>query len=221
MRFAAPILLDRDPLPAAESATADGLVAVGGKLTVERLREAYSKGIFPWSADPATWWSPDPRAIFPLDGLKVSRRLSQKIRQRRYRVTRDEAFPEVIRACAEQPRVDESTWISAPFLRAYDELHGVGRAHSVEIWSPDGDLVGGIYGVASGACFSGESMFHRASDASKLALCHLVEHLRTAGFTLFDAQVLNAFTEQMGAIEIRRLDFLALLQKAVAAEASF
>lgn len=221
MRFAAPILLDRDPLPAAESATADGLVAVGGKLTVTRLREAYANGIFPWSADPATWWSPDPRAIFPLDGLNISRRLAQKIRQGRYRVSRDEAFPAVIRACADQPRDDESTWISAPFLHAYNELHDAGQAHSVEIWSLTGELIGGIYGVTSGACFSGESMFHRASDASKLALYHLAEHLRATGFKLFDAQVLNSFTAQMGAIEIRRAEFLTLLRNAVAAEISF
>lgn len=221
MRFAAPILLDRDLLPPAASAAAAGLVAVGGKLTLTRLREAYSKGIFPWSAEPATWWSPDPRAVFPLDGLKIPRRLAQKIRQSRYRVSRNEAFPEVIRACAEQPRDGESTWISPPFLEAYDALHQAGFAHSVEIWSPDDELIGGVYGVSTGGCFSGESMFHRATDASKLALFHLVEHLRAAGFLLFDAQVLNDFTEQMGAVEIRRSEFLAQLRKAVVTDAAF
>jgi len=221
VRFAAPILLDRDPLPAAESATSDGLVAISGELTVPRLKEAYSKGIFPWSAKPATWWSPDPRAIFPLDGLNVSRRLAQKVRQGRYRVSADEAFSQVIRACAEQPREDESTWITPPFLTAYDALHRAGRAHSVEIWGEDGELIGGVYGVATGACFSGESMFHRRSDASKLALYHLIERLVRGGFTLFDAQVLNDFTAQMGAIEIPRIEFLRRLRDAARREAAF
>lgn len=221
MDRAAPILLDHELLPPPESALRNGLVAVGGKLTVSRLREAYAKGIFPWSAEPASWWSPDPRAVFPLDGLKIPRRLRQKIRQGRYRVTGDRAFADVIRACAEQPRDGESTWISEPFLEAYEELHRAGLAHSVEIWSEADELIGGVYGVASGACFSGESMFHRRSDASKLALFHLVERLQAGGFQLFDAQVLNPFTEQMGAVEIPREGFLARLREAVVSEAVF
>ncbi|MBI1353530.1 MAG: leucyl/phenylalanyl-tRNA--protein transferase [Acidobacteria bacterium] len=208
-------------MPAAESATEEGLVAIGGALTVPRLREAYSRGLFPWSARPVTWWSPDPRAVFPLDGLRVSRRLAQKIRQQRYRVSVDEAFPAVIEACASQPRQGETTWITQPFQKAYAELHQAGAAHSLEIWGEDGSLVGGVYGVATGACFSGESMFHRRPDASKLALYHLVERLREKGFQLFDAQVLNPFTEQMGAVEISRSQFLALLRRAIAVDAGF
>ncbi len=220
MRFAAPILLDRELLPAPESATPEGLVAIGGNLGLARLREAYSKGIFPWSANPVTWWSPDPRAVFPLDGLRVSRRLAQKIRQGRYRVSRDEAFAAVIEGCARQPR-GEPTWITRPFLAAYEALHRAGHAHSVEIWGEDGELIGGVYGVAVGGGFSGESMFHRRTDASKLALYHLAEHLRERGFTLFDAQVLNDFTEQMGAVEIPRAEYLQRLRKAVVSEALF
>ena len=214
MRVSPALLREGDPLPAAESATEEGLVAIGGALSVGRLREAYSKGSFPWSANPVTWWSPDPRAILPLDGLRVSRRLAQKVRQQRYRVSADEAFVAVMRACAKQPRRGERTWITKPFLEAYERFHAVGAAHSLEIWGEDGALIGGVYGVTTGACFSGESMFHARPDGSKLALYHLVERLRERGFLLFDAQVLNPFTEQMGAVEIPRSEYLELLQSA-------
>ena len=210
-----PILRPEDSLPDPETADEDGLVAIGGGLSVERLREAYSKGVFPWSARPATWWSPDPRAVFELDrGVRVSRRLAQKIRQGRYRVTRDAAFGEVVDRCASAPRADGGTWISPPIAAAYKRLHHAGDAHSLEIWNEDGALVGGIYGVASGGCFSGESMFHTETDASKLALYHLAEHLRERGFALFDSQALNPFTERMGAVAIPRPEFLRRLRAA-------
>ena len=217
-----PVLGPHDPLPDPAQAGPDGLVAAGGGLSVERLREAYAKGMFPWSAAPVTWWSPDPRAVFDLNaGVRVSRRLAQKIRQGRYRVTRDDAFDEVIEACARVPRADDGTWISPPIADAYRELHAAGDAHSLEIWNEQGKLVGGIYGVASGGAFSGESMFHFETDASKLALYHLTAHLRERGFALFDAQVINAFTRRMGAVVVPRREFLARLRKARQAQANF
>jgi leucyl/phenylalanyl-tRNA--protein transferase len=195
---------------------------VGGGLSVERLREAYAKGMFPWSATPVTWWSPDPRAVFDLaSGVRVSRRLSQKIRQARYEVTQDVAFREVIEACARVPRADGGTWISAPIEKAYCRLHAAGDAHSLEIWNEQGELAGGIYGVACGGCFSGESMFHHEPDASKLALFHLAERLKKRAFTLFDAQVLNPFTQSMGAVEIPRQEYLERLRAALRAQANF
>ena len=210
-----PILRPGDPLPDADRANAEGLVAIGGDLSVERLRDAYAKGLFPWSAAPVSWWSPDPRAVFDLSsGVRASRRLQQKIRQARYRVTRDQAFRAVIEACARVPRADGGTWIAPPILEAYVRLHEAGDAHSVEIWNEGGSLAGGIYGIVTGACFSGESMFHVEADASKLALYHLADHLRKQGFLLFDAQVLNPFTQTMGAIEISRREFLARLRDA-------
>jgi leucyl/phenylalanyl-tRNA--protein transferase len=217
-----PILGPDDPLPDAAQANAEGLVAAGGGLSVERLREAYAKGMFPWSATPITWWSPDPRAVIDLAaGVRASRRLKQKVRQGRYRVTRDNAFRQVIEACARAPRADGGTWISPPIVTAYIRLHEAGSAHSVEIWSEQGALAGGIYGVVCGGCFSGESMFHREADASKLALYHLAEHLRDRGFTLFDAQVLNTFTRSMGAKEIPRAEFLRRLRGASQVQANF
>jgi leucyl/phenylalanyl-tRNA--protein transferase len=217
-----PILGSSEPLPPADRANAEGLVAAGGGLSIKRLREAYSKGLFPWSATPVTWWSPDPRAVFDLAaGIRVSRRLRQKIRQGRYRVTRDHAFAAVIEACSGVPRADGGTWISPPIVEAYLRLHEAGDAHSLEIWNEDGELAGGIYGVVCGGCFSGESMFHRETDASKLALYHLVEHLRERGFVLFDAQVINDFTSSMGAVETPRRVFLDLLQQARKVQANF
>jgi leucyl/phenylalanyl-tRNA--protein transferase len=217
-----PILGPRDPLPDAGQANAEGLVAAGGGLSVERLREAYAKGMFPWSAAPVTWWSPDPRAVVEITaGVRVSRRLRQKIRQGRYRVTRDQAFRQVVQACAQVPRSDGETWISPAIAEAYVQLHAAGDAHSLEIWNENGALTGGIYGVALAGCFSGESMFHRETDASKLALYHLTEHLRERGFLLFDAQVLNPFTRSMGAVEVPRSRFLAQLSQALQARANY
>jgi leucyl/phenylalanyl-tRNA--protein transferase len=218
-----PVLGPLDPLPDAAGANQEGLVAIGGGLSVERLQEAYAHGLFPWSATPVSWWSPDPRAILDLEpGVRVSRRLKQKIRQARYTVTRDQAFRDVITACARVKRADGGgAWISPPILKAYIRLYEAGDAHSLEIWNSQGLLAGGIYGVASGGCFSGESMFHHETDASKLAFYHLGEHLRERGFLLFDAQVLNPFTREMGATEIPRHEFLARLREARLAQAKF
>lgn len=192
-------LLDqRLRFPDPRLANAEGLVAVGGELSVERLLLAYRSGIFPWTAAPVTWWSPDPRAIFELDGFHVSRSLSRVLRKNSFQVTVDRAFRQVMEGCASPAPGRRSTWISPEFLEAYANLHAAGHAHSLECWQAE-RLVGGIYGVAVGGLFAGESMFHRVSDASKIALFHLVRHLRRQGFLLFDIQMLTPITAQLGA----------------------
>ena len=190
----------------------DGLVAMGGDLQADRLIAAYSSGIFPWSIDPITWWSPDPRAIFEWDGFHVSRSLKRRLRRGDYLVTFDQAFEHVITACTK--RKDEGTWISEEFIEAYTALHRLGYAHSVETWF-EGKLVGGVYGVSIGGLFAGESMFHRQTDASKVALFTLHSALREAGFGLFDIQMLTPVTEQMGAIEMARDVYLQRVKAAV------
>lgn len=208
------------PHPAqAERGEFAGLLAVGGDLSVDRLLLAYRSGIFPWSVRPITWWSPDPRGVLELDRLHVPRSLERVLRKSPFRVTRDQAFAAVIQACASVPRQDR-TWISPEFVRAYRRLHEAGHAHSVECWEAD-RLVGGIYGVAVGGLFAGESMFHLASNASKVALVHLVSHLRERGFKLFDVQMVTPATSQLGAVEISRDEYLRRLQVAVAEPVTF
>jgi leucyl/phenylalanyl-tRNA--protein transferase len=203
----------------AESGEFEGLVALGGDLSVERLLLAYRSGIFPWSVRPITWWSPEPRGIFELDRVHIPRSLARVLRRRPFEVTRDRAFAEVIRACATAPRRDH-TWISPEFISAYTELHRAGHAHSVECWL-NGELVGGIYGVSVGGLFAGESMFHWASNASKVALVKLIDHLREQGFQLFDIQMVTPATEQLGAVEISRSSYLERLTKAVSLDVKF
>jgi leucyl/phenylalanyl-tRNA--protein transferase len=195
-------------------ADAKGLVAVGGDLSVERLLAAYRSGIFPWTVKPVSWWSPDPRGIFELDGIHISKSLAKIIRQGFFQVTRDRAFREVVAACAEPGAGRRDTWISPEFIAAYTHLYEAGHAHSVECWR-DGQLAGGIYGVSVGGLFAGESMFHRASNASKVALVHLAAHLRERNFALFDIQMLTPITRQLGAIEIPRAEYLKRLKTAV------
>jgi len=208
--------------PAPDQAQQDGLLAVGGDLSVLRLLEAYRHGIFPWTEDPVTWWSPDPRAVFELDTFHthIPRRLLKTFRQGRFQVTRDTAFPAVIAGCAEPAPGREETWITEGFVAAYTALHREGHAHSVEVWEGEA-LVGGIYGVALGGFFAGESMFHRVSDASKVALCALAAHLRGAGFTLFDTQVATPVTRAFGAVDIPRGEYLRRLAEAIALPVSF
>lgn len=198
---------------------ASDLVDIGGDLSPERLLAAYRKGIFPWynEADPVLWWSPDPRAIFELDGLKISRRLQRTIRSERFSISYDKDFAGVIRGCADRP---EGTWITQDMLNAYETLHRAGYAHSVEVWR-NSELAGGIYGVAIGGFFAGESMFTRVRDASKVALHHLLNHLRQKGFLLFDIQLLTEHTARMGAIEIPRRQYLSRLRHAVQAPVNF
>jgi leucyl/phenylalanyl-tRNA--protein transferase len=200
--------------PNLQSANREGLLALGGDLSVPRLLLAYRSGIFPWTDEPLTWWSPDPRAIFDLERFQPPERLKSKLRNHPFQLTMDRAFAEVIHACAEPAPGRESTWISPRFIEAYLELHRAGHAHSVEVWQ-EGVLVGGVYGVAIAGFFAGESMFHRVSDASKIALCTLMDHLRERNFQLFDTQVLSPLTARLGAIEIRRRDYLERLALAL------
>ncbi len=203
-----------------ERADADGLVAIGGDLSPSLLLDAYRRGIFPWfdEESPILWWSPDPRAIFELDGMHVSRRLARTVRSGKFTATVDHAFTEVMRGCAHRP--GDGVWITRDMIDAYTRLHEKGHAHSVEVWH-DGQLAGGVYGVSVGGLFAGESMFTRVRDASKVALVHLMERLRQRGFQLFDVQFLNEHTARLGAIEIPRREYLARLRKAVACEVSF
>tara|TARA_B110000858_G_C17810161_1_gene480753 strand:+ start:21068 stop:21763 length:696 start_codon:yes stop_codon:yes gene_type:complete len=186
----------------------NGLLAAGGDLSPQRLVEAYSKGIFPWfeEGQPILWWSPDPRMVmFPKD-LRVSKSLHKAINKSHYTVTLDEAFSEVIACCA-KPRGDSpGTWISAEMQVAYTQLFEAGHAHSVEVWR-DGELIGGLYGIALGQLFFGESMFSFESNASKIALVNLVKQLRQWNYKLIDCQVSSEHLESLGAIEISREEF--------------
>jgi leucyl/phenylalanyl-tRNA--protein transferase len=190
-------------------------------LTADLLVGAYCQGIFPM-ADPegtVRWFDPDPRAILPLDQFHVSHSLQRAIRQRRYEITVNRDFSAVMRACASAPGRHE-TWISPAFIRAYEELHALGFAHSVEAWH-DGRLAGGLYGVAINGLFAGESMFSLERDASKLALVYLVERLCSRDFQLLDVQFMTEHLRSFGAIEIRRRDYKRLLHSALRAPVHF
>lgn len=198
--------------PSPESALRDpnGLLAIGGDLTVPRLREAYEHGIFPWYSPGKAilWWSPDPRAVlFPAE-RHLSRSLKRFLRSNPFCITLNHDFAAVIAACAHRPH--EGTWIGPEMLHAYLQLHLLGYAHSVEVWQ-QGQLVGGMYGVAQGALFCGESMFSHVSNASKCALVAFCRHFAAYGGELIDCQVLNAHTAQLGAREIPRHQFLQQL----------
>ena len=196
-----------------------GLVAVGGDLEPESLLGAYRRGLFPWynEGDPILWWSPDPRTIFELDKFRISRRLARVVRQKKFRITVNQAFTQVMRACA--LRI-EGTWITDDMLQAYCELQRLGHAHSIEAWNED-ELVGGIYGVAIGGFFAAESMFHFESYAGMVTLVHLVERLKSRGFVLLDTQMPTEHTRSIGAIDIPRDAYLRRLKKALQVKASF
>jgi leucyl/phenylalanyl-tRNA--protein transferase len=197
-----------------DDAEPEGPVAVGGDLEPGTLLAAYRAGLFPMPVDRRGrigWWSPDPRAVLPVHGLHVSRSLRRSLRH--FDVSVDERFEEVMRGCADPRR--PHGWITEDFVRAYVRLHQLGWAHSVEVWR-DGELVGGVYGVSMGAFFAGESMFHRATDASKAALVHLVELLAPAPGALFDVQWLTPHLESMGVVELPRSEYLDLLRGAAA-----
>jgi len=206
--------------PDPDLADAAGLVAVGGDLSVARLLAAYRRGLFPWTVNPITWWSPDPRGMIELDQFHVPASLAKVIRQRTFQVTVDQAFPAVMQACAAPGPKRRSTWITPEFIAAYTRLQVQGHAHSVECWQ-HGELVGGIYGLALGGLFAGESMFHHVSNASKVALHHLVGHLRERRFTLLDIQMVTAATQPLGAREISRHDYLKRLAIATAQDCVF
>jgi leucyl/phenylalanyl-tRNA--protein transferase len=210
-------LVDEPIFPPPDYADASGLLAVGGDLSCERLLEAYRLGIFPWYSDdqPILWWSPDPRLVLRLDEFKVSRSLRQTLKKDVFKVTFDRAFEEVIRGCASAPRQGQrGTWITKEMQEAYIELHGLGFAHSVETWWGE-ELAGGLYGVSLGKAFFGESMFHRRTDASKVALAVLVETLQTWGFHFIDAQMTTEHLLRFGAAEMPRRVFLKRLQSAL------
>lgn len=207
-----PWLDESDPLPPVERALRhpNGLLAAGGGLSVSRLLEAYSHGCFPWfsEGEPVLWWSPDPRMVLLPPDLHVSRSLARRIRRGGFEIRADTAFREVITACA-MPRDDDEvgTWITAEMIDAYVHLHRAGHAHSVETWM-DGKLAGGLYGVAVGRVFFGESMFARITDASKLAFTALVRQLRQWGFGVIDCQMKTSHLASFGAREIPRPEFL-------------
>jgi leucyl/phenylalanyl-tRNA--protein transferase len=213
--------LGREPIfPPIELAEPEGLLAIGGDLSADRLLAAYRRGIFPWyePGGPILWWSPDPRLVLFPQELRISSRLSRTIRQGRFETRYDTAFAQVIRACAEVPRAhEEGTWITPEMQRAYIRLHELGHAHSMESWR-GGLLVGGIYGVRVGRCFCGESMFHLEPDASKVALTALVQRLEAEGIELIDCQVASEHLLRLGAREIPRARFLAYLKPTLSAE---
>jgi leucyl/phenylalanyl-tRNA--protein transferase len=198
---------DRSAFPPVRHALREpnGLLAFGGDLSPERLENAYRRGIFPWfsEGDPILWWSPDPRTVLFPDRLRVSRSLRKRLRRQTFKVTMDRDFGGVIRGCAAPRDAHGGTWILPEMVVAYEALHRRGIAHSVEVWQNDA-LVGGLYGVAVGGAFFGESMFSRATDASKVALVHLCERLTCWGFGLIDCQMRTEHLVSLGAIEIPR-----------------
>lgn len=203
-----------DPFPPVERALKDpnGLLAAGADLSLPRLLEAYRHGIFPWfsGTEPILWWSPDPRMVLHCEDLKVSRSLGKSVRNKGYEVRVDTAFSQTVSHCSGPRRGEAGTWLGPQMRRAYLALHRAGYAHSFETWRGD-DLVGGLYGVAIGRMFYGESMFSRATDASKVALVKLVSFLKAKGFPMIDCQMRTPLLESLGAREIPRRAFLRKL----------
>lgn len=209
--------------PPPEQADEHGIVLVGGSLTPQWILAAYRQGIFPWPHEfpegvYLLWFSPDPRAVLELDRFHVSRRLRDRIRSARMTVTFDRDFAGVIQACALPRKHERGTWLIPEMIAAYQTLHEQGHTHSVEVWR-DGQLVGGVYGLAMGGFFAAESMFHRETDASKIALYFLVQRLRERGFTLLDIQQTTPHLQRLGSSELPRAQFLTRLQQALAAPA--
>lgn len=197
------------------SAGPDGLVGVGGDLLPATLLTAYADGVFPWfnAGDPVLWWSPDPRGVIELpDGLHISRSLARTLRKGHFRTTTNQAFTAVMAACGENR--DGGTWVTPDMLAAYTELHRLGHAHSIEVWQGE-SLVGGVYGVSIGGLFAAESMFHRVTDASKVALVALRDRLVAGGYVLWDVQLTNDHTLTLGAVDVPRMSYLRRLRVAV------
>ncbi len=210
--------LTEEPFPPVDEAMDEpnGLLAVGGDLSPERLEAAYRNGIFPWygQGQPILWWSPDPRAVFLPGDLHVSRTLRRRLRRGEYTVTVDTAFEAVMRGCAAPREDQDGTWITPEMVAAYTDLHRRGRAHSVEVWV-EGRLAGGIYGVALHGAFFGESMYSRVPDASKVAITWLTEQLWHWGFHFLDCQLNNPHLARLGAREISRTEYLRRLRTAL------
>ena len=200
--------------PAPYLAEDDGLLAVGGDLSPQRLLLAYSCGIFPWGhpSDPLLWWSPDPRCVLAPDEIHISRSMAKTIRQGRFNITFNGAFRRCIELCASTNKRAAETWVSPAIIDAYTALHAMGYAHSVECWQ-DGELIGGLYGIAIGRCFCGESMFHTRRDASKVAFIALANQLKRQNFNLIDCQLPTDHLHSLGAYDITREDFLNRLQR--------
>lgn len=193
--------------PDPRRASRDGPLAIGGDLVVERILHAYEQGIFPWPyEDVLTWWSPDPRAVFTPTSLHVSRSLRRTLRRGQFGLTWNFAFEEVMRLCGEGR--SEGTWITPAMRRAYVRLHELGHAHSLEVWSPERELVGGLYGVQRGGLFAAESMFHRATDMSKVAVVVAVRSLFAAGIELFDVQLRTEHLASLGVVQVPRSLYL-------------
>lgn len=204
-----PFLSPLDPFPSLNDSLPNGLLAAGWDLSEPRLIDAYRSGIFPWfnQDEPVLWWSPDPRMVLYPDELSISRSLRKTLRRGEFTVTADTAFGDVIRQCAKPRRGQAGTWICDPIIAAYTGLHKRGIAHSVETWRA-GQLVGGLYGVALGRMFYGESMFSKESDSSKVALARLVDFLKLHGFGMIDCQMETPHLRSMGARLIPRTEFL-------------
>lgn len=205
-----PLLSTRAPFPPLETALQEpnGLLAAGGDLSVERLLNAYRMGIFPWfnEDEPILWWSPDPRMVLYPNELKISRSLRKTVNKNQFKIYFDRHFNQVMHACAEPRSGQPGTWIHPEMITAYNELHQMGYAHSVEVLMDD-SLVGGLYGVALGKVFFGESMFSKVTDASKVAFVYLVKQLQSRGFELIDCQVKTTHLASLGAREIPRAEF--------------
>jgi leucyl/phenylalanyl-tRNA--protein transferase len=194
---------------------------LGGRLDPQWLLDAYANGIFPWPVGQTlAWWSPDPRAIFDFDYFHVPRRLARTCRSSKFEVSCNRDFAGVIAGCATAQQRRRATWITRPLITAYTRLHKLGHVHSVEVWRDD-QLAGGVYGVALGGLFAAESMFHYVTDASKVALVHLVNHLRLRGYDFIDIQQLTPHTESFGAVEIPRVLYLARLAVARRRDVTF
>ena len=213
-----PWLDPADPFPPVNTAlsTPNGLLAAGGDLSPQRLIEAYQRGIFPWfnEGEPVLWWSPDPRMVLFPGELKISRSLGKTLKKAGYEIRVDSAFPEVLKGCAAPRNGRAGTWIHHEVIAAYNSLHEAGFAHSIELWM-SGELVGGLYGVALGKMFFGESMFSRVSDASKIAFVHLVRQLERWGFEMIDCQMKTAHLASLGGREIPRTEFGQKLKELV------
>lgn len=207
-------LTDDLVFPPPHLAEPDGLLAIGGDLTPQRLLLAYSSGLFPWfnEGQPPLWWCPDPRCIFEPEEIHLSKSLLKTLRRGLFRVTSDQDFPAVIRACASvRQNQGEETWITEQLASSFMTLHEMGYAHSIECWQ-ESELVGGLYGVCLGRCFFGESMFYTSRDSSKVALAHLLRMAGEKDFELVDCQLPNSHLASLGAKEVPRSDFLARLQ---------
>jgi len=214
--------------PSVDDCDGDGLLAIGGRLDPEWLLDAYTHGIFPWPAhekQPMLWWSPDPRAVIEWERVHFSRRLLQTCCGKRFGVTFNTDFKQVIRLCAETHSQDGGTWLTPKMIKAYTKLHEHGYAKSVEVWHgeqmPGRRLVGGVYGVVIRGLFAAESMFHTMTDASKVALVFLLERLKERGFSLIDIQMLTPHTQRFGGVEISRAEYLRRLDLALRKEVSF